>query len=70
MLSCIQLFVTPWTIAHQVPLSVGFSRLEYWRKLPFSSPVDLPDPRIEPVSLMSPVLAGRFFTTSTTWETQ
>ena len=48
VLSCIQLFVTPWTVAHQVPLSMGFSRLEYWSRLPFPSPGDLPDPRIEP----------------------
>ena len=66
MVSCIQLFATPWTIAHQVPLSMGFPRLEYWSKLPFPSPGDLPDPRIEPVSLMPPVLAGRFFTTTAT----
>ena len=66
VVSCIQLFATPWTIAHQVPLSMGFPRLEYWSKLPFPSPGDLPDPRIEPVSLMPPVLAGRFFTTTAT----
>ena len=45
-----------------------FSRQEYWRGLPFPSPGDLLDPGIEPVSLMSPELAGRFFTTSATWE--
>ena len=64
-LSCIQLFVTPWAVAHQAPLSMGFSRQEYWSGLSFLSPGDLPAPGIEPVS---PALAGRFFTTSATWE--
>ena len=49
-LSCVQLFVTPWTVAHQAPLSMGFSRQEYWSELPFPSPGDLPDPGIEPRS--------------------
>ena len=44
------LFVTPWTIAHEAPLSMEFSRQEYWSGLPLPSPGDLPDPRIEPVS--------------------
>ena len=44
------LFVTPWTVAYQAPPSVGFSRQEYWRGLPFPSPGDLPDPGIEPRS--------------------
>ena len=48
--SCVQLFVTPWTIAHQAPPSIGFSRQEYWSGLPFPSPGDLPDPGIEPKS--------------------
>ena len=60
-LSQVQLFVTPWTVAHQAPLSVGFSRQEYWSGLPFSSPGDLPDPEIELESFASPALAGRFF---------
>ena len=47
---------------------MGFSRQEYWIGWPFSSPVDLPNPGIEPASLVSPALAGRFFTTGTTWE--
>ena len=64
-LQCIQLFVTPWTVAHQAPLSMGFSRKEYWRGLPFPPPGDLPNPGIEPWSLLSPQLAGGFFTTST-----
>ena len=49
-LSCVQLFETPWTVAHQAPLSMGFSRQEYWSGLPFPSPGDLPDPGIEPRS--------------------
>ena len=48
--SPVQLFATPWTIAHQSPQSVGFSRQEYWSELPFPSPRDLPDPGIEPRS--------------------
>ena len=59
MLSHVQLFVTPRTVAHEAPLSVKFPRQEYW--LPFFSPGDLPDPGIESVSC----LAGRFFTTET-----
>ena len=47
---------------------MGFSRQEYWNGLPFSSPGDLPYPAIKPESLVSPALAGRFFTTSVTWE--
>ena len=63
--SCVQLFLTPWTVAYQVPLSMGFSRQEYWSGLPFPSPRDLPDPGMEHKSLMSPALvAGGFFTTS------
>ena len=49
-LSCIQLFATPWTVAYQAPLSMGFSRQEYWSGLPFPSPGDLADPEIEPGS--------------------
>ena len=49
-LSHVRLFVTPWTIAHQVPPSMGFSRQEYWSGLSFPSPGDLPDPGIEPRS--------------------
>ena len=56
-------FATPWTAAHQAPLSMGFSRQEYWSGLPFPSPVDLPDSGIEPASLVSSALAGQFFTT-------
>ena len=49
-LSRVQLFATLWTVAHQAPLSMEFSRQEYWSGLPFSSPEDLPDPGIEPGS--------------------
>ena len=66
--SHVQLFETPWTVACQAPLPMGFSRQEYWSGLPFPSPGDLPDPGIEPASLSSSALAGMFFTTSTTWE--
>ena len=51
--------------AHQAPLSLGFPRQEYWSGVPFPSPGELPDPGIEPSSLMSPALADGFFTTST-----
>ena len=54
------LFATPWTIAHQAPLSMGFFRQEYWSQLPFPSPGDLPNSGIRSVS---PALAGKFFTT-------
>ena len=59
--NCVQFFVTQWTVAHQAPLSMGFSRQEYWRGLMCPPPEDLPDPGIELTSLMSPALAGRFF---------
>ena len=55
------LFVTPWTVARQAPLSMEFSRQEYWSGLPFSSPGDLPDPGTESMSPASPALAGKFF---------
>ena len=67
--SRVQLFATPWTAAHQAPLSIGFSRQEYWSGLPCPPPQgNIPDPETEAASLKSPVVAGRFFTTSTTWE--
>ena len=59
-LSHVGLFGTPWTVAGQAPLSMGFSRQEYWSGLPFPSPGDPPNPGIK---LKSPALAGRFFTT-------
>ena len=64
-LSCfshVQLFATLWTVAHQAPLSMGFSKQEYWNGLPCPPPGDLSHPGIEPTSLLSPALAGRFFT--------
>ena len=66
--SRVQLSVTLWTIACQSPLSMGFSRQGYWSGLPCPFPGDLPDPRIEPMSLMSPESGGGFFTTNATWE--
>jgi len=54
-------FETPWAVARQVPLSMGFFRQEYWSGLPFPFPGDLPDSGIEPAS---PTLAGGFFTTA------
>ena len=67
-LNHVQLYVIPWTVAPQTPLSMEFSRQEYWSRLPFSTPGDLPDPGPKPRSPVSPALADRFFTTSTTWE--
>ena len=58
--------MTLWTIARQAPLSMGFSRKEHWSELPCPPPGDLPNAGIEPVSLMSPALARKFFTSSTT----
>ena len=55
-------FVTPWTVAHQASLFMGFPKQEYWSGLPFPSPGDLPDPGTKPMSLRSPALTGRFFT--------
>ena len=55
--------MTPWTTVRQAPLSLGFSRQEYWSGLPFPPPGDLPNPEIEPASLVFSVLEGRFFTT-------
>ena len=62
--SHVLLFVTPWTVAHQAPLSMGFSRQEYWSGLPYLPPGDLPDPGIDLASLTSAALAGGFFTAS------
>ena len=59
-LSHVRLFVTPWTVTYQAPLSMGFSRQEYWSGLPFPSPGDFPNPGIEPAS---PALTGGFFAT-------
>ena len=64
VLSRVPLFVTPWTVACQVPLSMEFSSQEYWSGLSFPAPGDLPHTGIEPMSLVSPALADRFFTTA------
>ena len=64
--SCVQLLETLWTAVRQAPLSVDFSRQEYWSGLPCPPPGNLPDPGIKPASLLSPALAGRFFATSAT----
>ena len=66
MLSCcsrFQIFATPWIVAHQAPLSMGFSGQEYWRGLSFPPLGDLPNPGIKPLSPVSLALAGGFFTT-------
>ena len=65
--SHIWFFATLQNIIQQAPLSMGFSRQEYWSELPCSPPGDLPNPGIEPTSVISPALAGGFFTTSITW---
>ena len=74
----VRLSETPWTVAPQAPLAMGFSGQEYWSGLPCPPPGDLPDPGVEPAFLMSPAMAGGFFfvclfvffTTSTIWEAQ
>ena len=68
--SCVLFFVTLQTVAHQAPLSMGFSRQEHCSGLPCPPPGDLPDPGTEPISLTSLTWAGRFFTTSTPWKAQ
>ena len=66
--SCVQLFETLWTVAPQAPLSMEFSRQEYWSGLPCPNPPgDFPNPGIQPTSFASPALADGFFTTSATW---
>ena len=68
LLCCAKLLQSCPTLGvHQAPLSLGFSRQEYWSGLPFPPSGDFPDPGISPGSLKSPVLVGRFFTTSVTW---
>ena len=60
--------MTPWTVDTMYSCPWGFSRQEYWSGLPYPPPGDLPDPGIQPASLMYPALAGRIFTASATWE--
>ena len=66
--SCVRLFEATGTVVCEAPLCMEFSRQEYWGEVPFPIPGDLPDPGIEPVSLMSPALAGGFLTSRATWE--
>ena len=66
-LSCVRFFMTPWTVSHQAPLFMEFSKQEYCSGLPFPSPGDLPNQGIEPTSPVSPTLAGSFFTS---WATR
>ena len=68
MLCRVRPFVTPWTIAHQTPLSMQFPRQEYWSELPFPTPGDLPHPGTKSTSLASSALAGEFLTNCATWE--
>ena len=68
VVSYVWLSVSWWTIACQALLSMGFSRQEYWSRLPFPPAGDLHDPGIKPTFLASPALAGEFFTTNATWE--
>ena len=62
--SCVWLFATPWAVAHQALLSMGFPRQEYWSGLVYAPPKDLLNPAIEPASPSAPALAGRSFATS------
>ena len=62
--------MTSWTVACQAPLSLGFTREEYWSGLPFLPTGDLPNPGIEATSPVSPALVGGFFTTNASWEAQ
>ena len=67
--SRVRLYATLWTVAWQAPLSMGFSRQEYWSGLPCPPQGDLPDPGIEPEPMcLTSAMADRFLTTSTMWE--
>ena len=71
MLNCfsrVQLFAALWVAAYEAPLSTGFSRQEYWSGLPCPPPKDLLNPGIKPMSLISPAMAGMFFTNCVTLE--
>ena len=65
LLSRVRRFATPWTVACQAPLSRGLTRQEYWLRLPFLPPGDLPNPGMKLASFVFPALVGRFFTTET-----
>ena len=64
----VRLFATPWSVALRDALSIGFSRQEYWNGLSFAPPGNLLNPGIKSESLLSPALAGGFFTTGVTWK--
>ena len=64
LLSLVQPFATPCTVAHHAPLYMEFSQQEYCSGLPLPTPGHIPDPKVEPTSLASPALAGRFLTTA------
>ena len=64
VLSQFWLFATPWTVAHQASLTMEFSKQEYWRGLAFSTPGNLPNPGIAPMSIVSSALADGFITTA------
>ena len=68
VLSRVQLCATTWTVVRQAPLSMGFSKQEYWSRLPCPPPGDLPNPGIKPVFVASPALASRFITIRVTWD--
>ena len=70
VLGHVQLLATPWTIAHQAPLTMEFSKQEYQSELPFTTPQDVPDLEIELTSLATPPLASRFFYHCATGETK
>ena len=70
LLSHVWLFATPWTVAHQIPLPMGFSGQEYWSELPWPSPRGSSQPRDGTCISYISCIVGRFFTTSTTWEAQ
>ena len=70
VVSLVRLFVIQWTVVCQTPLSMGFSRQEYWSRLPFPPPGDLQNAGIESMSLVSPALADGFFTTNGDWEAE
>ena len=62
--SCVRLFATQWTVTCQAPLFMGFCKQEYWNSFPCPPPGDPPNPGMEPATLVSPALAGKFFTAS------
>ena len=66
-ISCVWFFATPWIVARQAPLSMGFSRQKFWSRWLCPPPGDLPNPGTELTFLTSPALAGRLFTTGNTW---